>query len=285
MNNWLKLQNKTAIITGAGSGIGKTIAKALHAQGCNLFLADFNEQGLKDFCSTFHGNIPAMKRVDVTSKEEISDFMKFVDGISSEKEISDASILINAAGILRDAFLSDTTEEAYDQVLDTNLKGTFLACQAFCAPHRIEQLLKNGEGGSIVNLGSVISERGNIGQANYAASKGGVVGLTRALAKEMAYLSTKIKKDQHLITTTGNSTGNSIGDANIRVNAILPGVIETPMTAGIPEVNKKRILSQIPLRRFGAPEDVANMALFLSSEERSGYVTGECWECSGAIAI
>jgi NAD(P)-dependent dehydrogenase (short-subunit alcohol dehydrogenase family) len=295
MSNWLKLRNKTAIITGAGSGIGRAIAKALHSQKCNLFLADANEKSLEDLLSTFKEESPTstsmhtISCVDVTSKEQVHDLIQYVDSVTNEQHFNNASILINAAGITRDSLIHYVCEESYDQVLDTNLKGTFLTCQAFCAPDRVERLCKSGHGGSIVNIGSVISERGNIGQTNYAASKGGVVGLTRALAKEMAYLSNKFKDEHGIGAGAGAGAGSTeegtyrYGD--IRVNAILPGFIQTPMTAAVPEHNKKRIVSQIPLNRFGKPEDVANMALFLSSQERSGYVTGECWECSGAIAI
>ena len=285
MSNWLKLRHKTAIITGAGSGIGKTIATALSKQECNLFLADANKKSLEDLCSSLRApdsnNFCTVSCIDVTSKKEVQEWMHYIDQMASEQNVSDASILINAAGITRDSFLHELSEENYDKVLNTNLKGTFLTCQAFCAPDRVERLCKQRNGGSIVNIGSIISERGNVGQSNYAASKGGVVGLTRALAKEMAFVSSQHKVNKGI--PAGTTGEGPHGD--IRVNAILPGFIQTPMTEAVPEQNKKVVLSRIPLKRFGKPEDVANMALFLSSQERSGYVTGECWECSGAIAI
>jgi NAD(P)-dependent dehydrogenase (short-subunit alcohol dehydrogenase family) len=285
MSNWLKLRHKTAIITGAGSGIGKTIATALSKQECNLFLADANKKSLEDLHSSLKTadstNICTVSCIDVTSKQEVQEWMRYIDRMTSEQNVSDASILINAAGITKDSFLHELSEENYDKVLNTNLKGTFLTCQAFCAPDRVERLCKERNGGNIVNIGSIVSERGNIGQSNYAASKGGVVGLTRALAKEMAFVSNQHKVNKGI---PAGSTGEG-PHGDIRVNAILPGFIQTPMTEAVPEQNLKVILSKIPLKRFGKPEDVANMALFLSSQERSGYVTGECWECSGAIAI
>jgi len=154
----------------------------------------------------------------------------------------------------RDAFITKMKECDYDKVLDVNLKGTFLTCQEFLSPERDLQ------GGSIINVGSVVSEQGNLGQANYAASKGGVLGLTRALAKEVAA-------------------------RRIRVNVVLPGFIDTPMSQAVPKPVLNAIKRKIPLGRFGKPQDIANLILFLASCERSGYITGECIECSGMISL
>jgi len=272
--SWLNLTRKTAIVTGAGSGIGRAIAMKLHEQGCNVFLADMNADTLLKTTESDSNNPSdriGYQACDVTNINQVKDLLHLADdfhhtcnGVGGR-----ASILVNAAGITRDGMIGNLSESDYDEVLDTNLKGTFLACQAFCDTIRMQELCQAG-GGSIINIGSVVSERGNIGQANYAASKGGVVGLTRALAKEMAFCSSRVE----------NTSGV------IRVNAILPGFIYTPMTnAALSEINQQRILRQIPLGRFGRPEDVSNMSLFLASSDRSGYVTGECWECSGAISI
>ena len=254
---------------------------------------------------------------DITNKNQVSDMMERADSmargsfcekeniVGSETSIpsSYASILVNAAGVTRDGLISKITEEDYDNVLNTNLKGTFLTCQAFCNPKRLDHILGiNGDGStsvpavptdkltplpllrhsaSIINIGSIISETGNIGQTNYAASKGGVIGLTRALAKEMAFYSTrKLKnggfKDSDSISQRGRS--------NIRVNAILPGFIHTPMSEAVPDHVKERIQNQIPLKEFGTVDDIANMALFLASS-RSSYVTGATLECSGMISL
>jgi len=282
MSNWLNLARKSAIVTGAGSGIGKAIAIALSREGCSVIVVDANKENAAKTHAELTNRVnhfTAECHLDVTSKSQVLQLFKAVDEMHKscfkdpfEDASGGASILINAAGITRDGFIGDISEQDYDDVLDTNLKGTFLMCQAFCAPDRVERLCNNG-GGAIINIGSIISERGNIGQTNYSASKGGVLGLTRALAKEMAFASGRVD---------GNTSSSK---GVIRVNAILPGFIESPMTDAVPQENRKRILEKIPLKRFGTTEDVANMALFLSSQERSGYVTGECWECSGAIAL
>ena len=165
--------------------------------------------------------------------------------------------------------------DSFDDVIGVNLRGTWLACKYFCTDDRLrllrEEVQKQSDGGddtgrstdcgaSIINIGSVVSRTGNVGQSNYGASKGGVVGLTRSLAKEMAR-------------------------SGVRVNAILPGFIDTPMAKAVPERIRDGIQRKIPLGGFGRPEDIANITLFLASSERSGYITGETIECSGMIAL
>jgi len=280
MPSWLNLANKTVVITGAASGIGAELVTAFQSQGCNLFLSDIKLEDTH-IEKLIHKSGSSKKvgyaESDVRVKTQTIALMAAADRFAQSHNLELPSILINAAGVTRDGFIQDISEQDYDDVLDTNLKGTFHACQAFCESERVRQLCTSTKGGgSIINIGSVISERGNIGQTNYAASKGGVVGLTRALAKEMAFQSNRIQREN------GSTRDEECGV--IRVNAILPGFIDTPMTRAVPENNRKRILSKIPLNRFGEPADVANMALFLSSG-RASYVTGECWECSGAIAI
>jgi NAD(P)-dependent dehydrogenase (short-subunit alcohol dehydrogenase family) len=170
------------------------------------------------------------------------------------------SILINCAGITRDGWISNLSNDDWDSVLDINLKGTFLMCREFIRLQN--ERLKQGEDRpacSIVNVGSVVSELGNLGQTNYAASKGGVLGLTRALAKEVAR-------------------------SHIRVNAVVPGFIDTPMAQQVPVHVQEQIRNQIPLGRFGKPEEVADLILFLASP-RSSYITGECIKVSGMISL
>jgi len=181
-----------------------------------------------------------------------------------------ASILVNCAGITRDALIDNMSVESFDDVVGVNLRGTWLACKYFCADDRLRLLLQEQEptstsiatdrGASIINIGSVVSRTGNVGQSNYGASKGGVVGLTRSLAKEMAR-------------------------CGVRANCILPGFIDTPMAKAVPEHIRDGIQRKIPLGGFGRPEDIANLALFLASSERSRYITGETIECSGMIAL
>jgi len=208
-----------------------------------------------------------------------------VDSSSSTSDSMDpppvATILVNCAGITRDALLPDMTAEDFDAVSNVNLRGSWLTAKHFCAEDRLRCLGEYRRGllevaaasedasgvgsagrtvAAIVNIGSVVSRAGNVGQTNYAASKGGVVGLTRALAKEMAL-------------------------HGLRANCVLPGFIDTPMSRAVPEKVLERIKSKVPGRGFGKPQDVADLVLFLCSEERSGYITGECIECSGMIAL
>jgi len=325
MLSWLKLTQQTAIVTGGGSGIGAAIAKALCQEGCNVVLADVDENAVNqvaESCTKIlerncnaDGNrldwgthrLPMARAVpivcDMTNKSKVRSLICNADELAKEfssqcedsrtddlnqNTISQpspiASILINSAGITKDGLVHTISLIDYETVLDVNLKGTFLACQAFCAPSRLESIceatVQNGL--SIINIGSIISKSGNIGQTNYAASKGGVVGLTRALAKEMAFLSCRMQ-DSKVSPNTKEEYEEAL--PFLRVNAILPGFISSPMSDAMPQSTQTQIRKKIALNRFGTVDDVANMALFLASGERSGYVTGECWECSGMISI
>jgi NAD(P)-dependent dehydrogenase (short-subunit alcohol dehydrogenase family) len=243
MSSWLKLAGKTAIVTGGSSGIGAAVVRALASEGCRLVIsADLTRPGRQDAAAAAAAGGVTYEPLDVADHDAVRDLFR---------SHPDASILVNCAGITRDDFIDKQTVEAWDEVCAVNLRGTFSACQAFC---------RLGNAGAIVNLGSVVSEKGNLGQVNYAASKGGVLGLTRALAKEVA-------------------------SKGIRVNAVLPGFIETPMTQAVPINVREGIARKIPSGHFGKPQDVANLVLFLASCERSGYITGQCIECSGMIAL
>jgi len=339
MMNWLQLTHKTAIVTGAGSGIGSATAKALAQQGCNLLLVDIHDENIQTVskeCQHIqqqHSNLfgtttatagrDALKSRyyvgDVTNQDQVHDMIQCADDLARGVHIEYqnainqgdgvppppptlASILINSAGITRDGLIQNISESDYDKVLNINLKGTFLTCQAFCDTKRLDLLCgpmsmpsrsieedgnkndiatnSNG-GGSIINIGSIISELGNVGQCNYAASKGGVLGLTRSLAKECSFHSTKMTKT----VQNGTEDSNYNHHHTVRVNAILPGFIDTPMSLAVPTHIRERIKNNIPMKRFGTVDDVANLALFLASTERSGYVTGECWSCSGMISL
>ena len=254
---------------------------------------------------------------DVTNKSQVQQCISKADEIAHSSTSSSsspiaASILVNCAGITRDAKMANISNEDWDNVLDINLKGTFLMCQAFCEPNRLPSLLLSGsdmnnnendynatinsnnhmgKGGSIINIGSIVSNYGNIGQVNYAASKGGVLGLTRSLAKEMASLSWKVtNNNSNSVGCVGNNYDNdseqyTVPRPTVRVNCIQPGFIATPMSQAVPEHILSDMTKKISLRRLGRAEDVANLALFLASAERSGYITGEAFECSGMLRL
>lgn len=277
MASWLQLARKTCIVTGAGSGIGAAVARTLTAERCRVVLADRNLEALHAFAATLDDQTQlSLKFVecDVTDAGQVADLIHQADAFASHEEgvgdgaKSGAQLLVNCAGITRDDFVGRMDEKDWDDVLDVNLKATFLLCHHFLDQERVERLFPkistvvpgdSGGGSSIVNIGSIVSELGNIGQANYAASKGGVLGLTRALAKEVAY-------------------------RNVRVNAVVPGFIDTPMAQAVPDHIKQRITQGIPLRRFGKASEVADLVAFLLSP-RSSYITGESIRVSGMIAL
>jgi NAD(P)-dependent dehydrogenase (short-subunit alcohol dehydrogenase family) len=242
--SWLQLTGKTAVVTGAASGIGRAVAYGLVDAGCRVVLGDADTIGVEEVARELKGKAEFVT-CNVASKSQVERLIQ-TGG-------NEASILVNCAGITRDAFITKMSEQDYDDVLNVNLKGTFLTCQEFLS------LDRGLQGGSIINVGSIVSEQGNIGQANYAASKGGVLGLTKAIAKEVAY-------------------------RRIRVNAVLPGFINTKMAQAVPAPILNAIEKKIPLGRFGEPNDIANLVLFLASD-RSAYITGECIECSGMLAL
>ena len=246
--SWLQLTGKTAIVTGAASGIGRAVVQELVHAGCRVVAGDANTQGIQAVAQELGEDAVLPVTCNVTSREQVQELVRAGD------DTPPASILVNCAGITRDAFITKMNDDDWDQVIDVNLKGTFLTCQEFLST---ERALENG---SIINVGSVVSQKGNLGQVNYSASKGGVLGLTRALAKEVAA-------------------------RQIRVNAVVPGFVVTPMSQAVPEPILQAMKTKIPLGRLGSPEDIANLIAFLASCKRSGYITGECIECSGMISL
>ncbi|KAL7487276.1 hypothetical protein ACHAWX_000203, partial [Stephanocyclus meneghinianus] len=265
-SSWLNLTNQTAVITGAASG---EFAK------CNLLLADVQRNNLNAVASacreaTSYNSFIQSSLCNVADKSHVKALITEADLIAMETPESacnKASILVNCAGITRDGKISNISDRDWDDVIGVNLRGTFNTCQAFCEKERVVSLLTSGNrvGGSIVNIGSIVSKYGNVGQVNYSASKGGVVGLTRSLAKEMALLSCKIAE----------SNGTNMVMPAIRVNCIQPGFIETPMAHAVPDIILTEISARISLRRLGGTDDVANLCSFLASSQRSGYITGE----------
>lgn len=199
--------------------------------------------------------------------DDVERAMALADDIAMDTPHPTANILVNSAGITRDGLIANISDQNWDDVIDVNLKGTFLACKKFCDPSRTSRLLQDG-GGAIINIGSIVSSYGNVGQVNYSASKGGVEGLTRSLAKEMALL----------------SRSNEPPTSSIRVSCILPGFIDTPMASAVPDKILDKMRAKTALGRLGQPQDVANLVLFLASN-RSSFITGETLECSGMLRI
>lgn len=238
------------MVTGCGRGIGKAIALNLAAAGANIILNDIDT----DAVTLVEKEIIALGRKafihigSIGKKKDVENLF----GIA-KKQFDRLDILVNNAGITRDNMLLKMTDQEWDQVIDINLKGVFYCTQKAAA------IMKDQEYGRIVNLTSVSALMGNVGQVNYAASKAGVVGMTKTLARELARY-------------------------QITVNAVAPGFINTPMTAPIPDVIKQNIISQIPLGRAGEPKDVANLVRFLSSDD-SEYITGQVISCNGGMYI
>jgi len=244
------LKDKVAIVTGAGRGLGRAIALHLAKQGAQICVNDINERNAE----TTARMITDMGQRAMISDHDIANFKaahQMVDQTISA--LGDLHILVNNAGILRDAMLSKMTEDDWDQVLNVNLKGVFN-----CTKATIEAIKNRENRGAIVNISSV-SWMGNIGQTNYSASKAGVIGLTNTWALELARY-------------------------NIRVNAVAPGVIETDMTRNLPKDIKAKIDRKVPLKRFGRPEEVASMVSFLASEEAS-YITGQTICVDGGASV
>jgi len=246
----MNLEGKVAIVTGAAQGIGKAIADKLSLAGCNIVIADISEDLLDKACDEISKkgvNVLGVK-VDVSSFTSVEELVKKT--LDKFKKID---ILINNAGITRDNLLLRMSEEDWDRVLNINLKGVFN-----CIKTVSRQMLKQ-RSGIIVNVASIIGMIGNPGQANYSASKAGVIALTKTCAKELA-------------------------SRNIRVNAIAPGFIKTHMTDVLPDNVKEELKSRIPFNRLGLPEDVANLVLFLVSED-SNYITGQVVRIDGGMVM
>lgn len=245
-----QLDGKKALVTGAARGIGRAIAEKLAAEGADVAVCDLN----KDWLAETEQAITALGRKAVTLATDVSQAKSVQQTVDEAlKAFGRLDILINNAGITRDGFLVRMSEEDWDQVLDVNLKGTFLFTKA------VSRGMMKQKSGVIVNLASIIGLIGNAGQCNYAASKAGVIALTKSAAKELA-------------------------SRNIRINAVAPGFIETKMTAALPEAVRGKMLDAIPMARFGLPDDVANVVLFLASPA-SAYMTGQVLSISGGMVM
>ena len=243
------LDNKVALITGAGRGIGKAIALRFAQEGCNIAFTDI---ALNDVVMETEKELAALGvkvKAYASNAANFEETHQVVDEIV--KDFGRIDILVNNAGITKDTALKRMTEEQWDAVINVNLKSVFNFTKA------VQPVMWKQAGGSVINMSSVVGVSGNANQCNYSASKAGIIGFTKSAAKEM-------------------------GVRGIRHNAIAPGFIITAMTDALPEDVRKQWESQIPLRRGGTPEDVANVALFLASDF-SSYVTGQVIHCCGGM--
>lgn len=241
------LQGKTAVVTGAAKGIGKAIALAFAKEGCNIVLnyhSSLDDETVQEIEACGVTCMPVQG--DVSDFAFAADMMKKV-----KKELGSVDILVNNAGITKDMLLMRMTEEQFDSVIQTNLKGTFNMIRP------ASSIMLKQRSGAIINMSSVVGVMGNVGQANYAASKAGIIGLTKSTAKELAA-------------------------RGVTCNAIAPGFVETDMTAALSEDLQKQMLETIPLKRYGQVDDIAQAAVFLA---KNTYITGQVLHVDGGMCM
>ncbi|MDD4894510.1 MAG: 3-oxoacyl-[acyl-carrier-protein] reductase [Candidatus Omnitrophica bacterium] len=246
----MRFENKVAFITGAAQGIGRDIALKFAAEGADIVVGDINLQK----ATQTQGEIEALGRQALALELDVTDYTKINDALNKILDkFKKVDILVNNAGITKDNLMLRMGDAEWDAVLNVNLKGTFNCTKA------VSRIMIKQRYGKIVNIASIIGIIGNPGQANYAASKAGIIALTKTTAKEFA-------------------------SRNINVNAVAPGFIQTEMTAKLPEELKQKMLSAIPLGKFGSPLDVANVCAFLASEDAS-YITGQTIIVDGGMVM
>jgi 3-oxoacyl-[acyl-carrier protein] reductase len=246
----IDLSSKTALVTGGGRGIGKEIALKLAKAGCDVAVSDIDLDTARSCASEIGAlgrNALALK-ADVSKASDVE--AMFASFIEHYQKID---ILVNNAGITRDGLIVRMKEEDWDLVLDVNLKSAFLCCKEAARP------MMKARAGKIVNIASVVGLMGNAGQANYSASKAGLIGLTKTLAREFS-------------------------SRSINVNAVAPGFIKTAMTDKLSDSEKEKLSSQIPMQKLGLPDDVANAVLFLSSS-LADYITGQVLTVDGGLVM
>ncbi|WP_304296726.1 3-oxoacyl-[acyl-carrier-protein] reductase [Porphyromonas gulae] len=243
------LENKVALITGAGRGIGRAIAYKYATEGADVAITDLNiDEGVQAFVEELKG-LGVRAAAYASNAADFDASHTVVEQIKAD--FGRIDILVNNAGITRDGLMMRMTEQQWDAVINVNLKS------AFNMIHAVTPIMMGQRTGSIINMASVVGVSGNAGQSNYSASKAGMIGLAKSVAKEL-------------------------GSRGVRANAIAPGFIITDMTAVLSEEVKKQWAAQIPLRRGGTPEDVANVATFLGSD-LSSYVTGQVVHVCGGM--
>ena len=247
----MQLEGKTAVVTGSARGLGKAIARKLASMGANIVLNDIGTSDSLDATAEEFRNAGckvAVTRGDVRNADDVKAMIA-----TAVEAFGRVDILVNNAGITKDKPMSMMSEEDWDAVLDINLKGAFL-CTKFAAKQMMKQKY-----GRIVNIASIAGRYGNKGQANYSASKAGLIGLTKTTAREFA-------------------------SRGITCNAVAPGMIKSKMTDVLPEELKQKYLDSIPLGRFGTPEDVAGVVAFFASDD-SAYVTGQVIDIDGGLVM
>jgi len=244
------LKDKVALITGGARGIGKAISLLFAREGANIVIADVNTEVAGETCL----EIEQLGRKTLALETDVTNYAKVEETVNKILDkFAKVDILVNNAGITKDNLLLRMSEPEWDAVLNVNLKGSFNCIKAVSRP-----MIKQRQG-RIINIASIIGIIGNAGQANYSASKAGIIALTKTAAKELA-------------------------SRNINVNAIAPGFIETEMTAKLPEDLRQKMKEAIPLKRFGSPEDVAAVCLFLATDECS-YITGQTIVVDGGMVM
>ena len=244
------LHDKIAIVTGASQGIGKTIALELSKSGAFVYCISRNKKAIESVVNSIisNGGQSSSYACDISNSDNFKDIIEKI-----VKKHNKIDILVNNAGVTNDALLMRMSNEQWDQVIDTNLKGAFT-----CIKSVVRYMMKN-KYGRIINITSIVGLTGNAGQANYAASKAGLIGMTKSIAKEVA-------------------------SRGITANCIAPGWIKTSMTDILTEEAKNQFLSQIPVGRIGSANDIANTVIFLASEE-AGYITGQTITVDGGRVI
>lgn len=251
MDQTLQLKGQIALVTGASRGIGAATVAALAAAGADVAI---NYQSSREAAQALVASLSGSGvrllpvQADVADAGQVSAMVEAV-----EAELGRTTILVNNAGITRDTLLARMSPEDFDAVIATSLRGAFLLSRA------VARGMMKARGGAIINVSSVIGRRGNAGQANYAAAKAGLIGLTKSLAREL-------------------------GPRGVRVNAVAPGYVETDMTAALPEAMKEQIVGRTPLARLAAPEEIASVIAFLASPA-AGYITGAVIPVDGGLGI
>jgi 3-oxoacyl-[acyl-carrier protein] reductase len=246
----IDLSSKTALITGAGRGIGREIGFLLARAGCNVAISDLDSATAQSTAEEI--NSTGRKSLALTADVSKADDVKAMFS-SYFKTFETLDILVNNAGITRDGLLMRMKDEDWDAVLDINLKSAFLCCREAARP------MMKARSGKIVNIASVVGIMGNAGQVNYSASKAGMIGLTKTLAREFA-------------------------SRSVNVNAVAPGFIQTAMTDKLSDADKQKLTSQIPMQKLGLPGDVANSVLFLCSP-LADYITGQVITVDGGLVM
>jgi len=246
----MRLKDKVALITGGARGIGQAIAMTFAREGADIVVADVNLEIAQKTALEIEG----LGRKAMALEMDVTSYDKVEEGINKILDkMGKVDILVNNAGITKDNLLLRMSQADWDAVINVNLKGTFNCIKAVTRP------MVKQRSGRIISIASIIGLMGNPGQANYAASKAGIIALTKTVAKELA-------------------------SRNINANAVAPGFIQTEMTAKLPEDIKKKMLEAIPLAKLGTPQDVANTCLFLASDE-SSYITGQVITIDGGMVM